>query len=128
MLQTVLKGTPSGDRDPGLPMHCKDPDGFSWWLLTHLAQIGMHNRNGTAQQEVDQHKLLSHDELLFVLIMNIILVSLLLFQKQLEDNWNFVMGLLKSSCDPKVIKIILHIQMYFVFIWLICLFVLSVNK
>ncbi|XP_016131162.1 protein MMS22-like [Sinocyclocheilus grahami] len=72
LLQTVLEGTPSGDRDPGLPLHCKDPDGFTWWLLTHLAQIGMHNRNGTAQQE-----------------------------KQLEDNWSFVMGLLKSSCDPK---------------------------
>uniref|UniRef100_A0A673KNI5 Protein MMS22-like n=1 Tax=Sinocyclocheilus rhinocerous TaxID=307959 RepID=A0A673KNI5_9TELE len=72
LLQTVLEGTPSGDRDPGLPMHCNDPDGFTWWLLTHLAQIGMHNRNGTAQQE-----------------------------KQLEDNWSFVMGLLKSSCDPK---------------------------
>ncbi|KTG45812.1 hypothetical protein cypCar_00002340 [Cyprinus carpio] len=72
LLQTVLKGTPSGGRDPGLPMHCKDSDGFTWWLITHLAQIGMHNRNGTAQQE-----------------------------KQLEDNWNFVMGLLKSSCDPK---------------------------
>uniref|UniRef100_A0A672LG13 Protein MMS22-like n=1 Tax=Sinocyclocheilus grahami TaxID=75366 RepID=A0A672LG13_SINGR len=44
--------------DPGLPMHCKDTEGFTWWLLTHLAQIGMHNQNGTAQQEVDQHKLL----------------------------------------------------------------------
>uniref|UniRef100_A0A672R0J6 Protein MMS22-like n=1 Tax=Sinocyclocheilus grahami TaxID=75366 RepID=A0A672R0J6_SINGR len=75
LLQTVLEGTPSGDRDPGLPLHCKDPDGFTWWLLTHLAQIGMHNRNGT---------------ILFILIMNITL-----------DNWSFVMGLLKSSCDPK---------------------------
>ncbi|XP_077072871.1 protein MMS22-like isoform X2 [Siphateles boraxobius] len=72
LLQTVLKGTPPGDRDPGLPMHCKDPEGFSWWLLTHLAQIGMHNRNGTVQQE-----------------------------KQLEDNWSFVIGLLKSTCDSK---------------------------
>ncbi|XP_016357896.1 protein MMS22-like [Sinocyclocheilus anshuiensis] len=72
LLQTVLKGTPSGDPDPGLPMHYKDPEGFTWWLLTHLAQIRMHNQNGTAQQE-----------------------------KQLEDNWSFVMGLLKSSCDPK---------------------------
>ncbi len=106
-------------------MHCKDPDGFTWWLLTHLAQIGMHNRNGTAQQEVDQHKLVSHDE---ILLMNITLVSLLPFQKQLEDNWCFVMGLLKSSCDPKVIKIIMHILECYVFIWLICLFVLSVYE
>uniref|UniRef100_A0A673KPP1 Protein MMS22-like n=1 Tax=Sinocyclocheilus rhinocerous TaxID=307959 RepID=A0A673KPP1_9TELE len=73
-----------------LPMHCNDPDGFTWWLLTHLAQIGMHNRNGTAQQEVDQHKLVSHYEILFILIMNITLVSLLPFQKQLEDNWMIV--------------------------------------
>jgi len=56
--------------------------------------------------------------------MNIIMVSLL-FQKQLEDNWSFVIGLLKSSCDPKVITIMLRITVYYVFIWLICSFIWS---
>ncbi|TRY84629.1 hypothetical protein DNTS_001352, partial [Danionella cerebrum] len=71
-LQTVLEGTPSGDGNPGLLVHCKDAEGFSWWLLTHLAQIGMHNRNGNALQD-----------------------------NQLDDDWSFVIGLLRSSCDPK---------------------------
>ncbi|KAL6467435.1 hypothetical protein MHYP_G00231120 [Metynnis hypsauchen] len=72
LLQAVLKGAPPGDRDPGLPANCKDPLGFTWWLITHLAQLGMYNRNGTLQSE-----------------------------KQLEDNWSFVLELLKSSCDMK---------------------------
>uniref|UniRef100_A0AAR2KNC9 Protein MMS22-like n=1 Tax=Pygocentrus nattereri TaxID=42514 RepID=A0AAR2KNC9_PYGNA len=73
LLQVVLKGVLPGDRDPGLPANCKDPLGFTWWLITHLAQLGMYNRNGTLQNE-----------------------------KQLEDNWSFVLELLKSSCDMKV--------------------------
>uniref|UniRef100_A0AAR2LE22 Protein MMS22-like n=1 Tax=Pygocentrus nattereri TaxID=42514 RepID=A0AAR2LE22_PYGNA len=72
LLQVVLKGVLPGDRDPGLPANCKDPLGFTWWLITHLAQLGMYNRNGTLQNE-----------------------------KQLEDNWSFVLELLKSSCDMK---------------------------
>ncbi|XP_072524887.1 protein MMS22-like [Salminus brasiliensis] len=70
LLQAVLKGVPSGDT--GLPAHCKDPLGFTWWFLTHIAQLGMHSRNGSLQSE-----------------------------KQLEDNWSFALELLKSSCDVK---------------------------
>ncbi|XP_007231008.3 protein MMS22-like [Astyanax mexicanus] len=70
LLQAVLKGAPSGDT--GLPTHCKDPLGFTWWFLTHIAQLGMHSRNGSLQSE-----------------------------KQMEDNWSFVLELLKSSCDLK---------------------------
>uniref|UniRef100_A0A8B9LST2 Protein MMS22-like n=1 Tax=Astyanax mexicanus TaxID=7994 RepID=A0A8B9LST2_ASTMX len=55
-----------------LPAHCKDPLGFTWWFLTHIAQLGMHSRNGSLQSE-----------------------------KQMEDNWSFVLELLKSSCDLK---------------------------
>ncbi|XP_052002169.1 protein MMS22-like [Xyrauchen texanus] len=94
LLQTILKAAPSGDRDPRLPMHCKDPEGFTWWLLTHLAQLGMHNRNGNVQQ-----------------------------QKQLEDNWRFVIELLKSSCDPKKsiqeeqIRMVVHCCLSLSLIW-----------
>uniref|UniRef100_A0A673KNM9 Protein MMS22-like n=1 Tax=Sinocyclocheilus rhinocerous TaxID=307959 RepID=A0A673KNM9_9TELE len=83
LLQTVLEGTPSGDRDPGLPMHCNDPDGFTWWLLTHLAQIGI----------------------------------LLPFQKQLEDNWSFVMGLLKSTAQEEQIRVIVHCCLSLSLMW-----------
>lgn len=94
LLQTVLKGVPSGDRDPGLPGHCKDPEGFTWWLLTHLAQLGMHNRNGVIQQE-----------------------------KQLEDNWAFAIELLKSSCDSKratqeeQVRMVVHCCLSLSLIW-----------
>uniref|UniRef100_A0A4W4F668 Protein MMS22-like n=1 Tax=Electrophorus electricus TaxID=8005 RepID=A0A4W4F668_ELEEL len=72
LLQSVLKGVQVGGRDLRLPAHCKDVLGFAWWLLTHLAQLGMYSCNGTLHNE-----------------------------KQLEDNWSFVSELLKSSCDVK---------------------------
>ncbi|KAI4874982.1 hypothetical protein NFI96_026620 [Prochilodus magdalenae] len=72
LLQAVLKRAPTGERDPGVAAHCKDTLGFTWWLITHLAQLGMYSRNGLLQTE-----------------------------KQLEDNWSFVLELLKSSCDVK---------------------------
>ncbi|XP_017351933.2 protein MMS22-like isoform X2 [Ictalurus punctatus] len=67
LLDSILKGAPSG-----VAAHCKDVLGFTWWLITHLAQLGMYNRNGVLQNE-----------------------------KQLDDNWSFVCNLLKSSCDVK---------------------------
>ncbi|XP_066508623.1 protein MMS22-like [Hoplias malabaricus] len=71
LLKTLLKGAPADERDPSLQAHCKDPLGFAWWLITHLAQLGMYSRNGSIEK------------------------------KQLEDNWSFVLELLKSSCDVK---------------------------
>uniref|UniRef100_A0A8B9LUJ9 Protein MMS22-like n=1 Tax=Astyanax mexicanus TaxID=7994 RepID=A0A8B9LUJ9_ASTMX len=79
LLQAVLKGAPSGDT--GLPAHCKDPLGFTWWFLTHIAQLGMHSRNGSLQSE-----------------------------KQMEDNWSFVLELLKSSCDLKEEQVRMHVH------------------
>ncbi|MCI4390597.1 hypothetical protein PGIGA_G00124370 [Pangasianodon gigas] len=67
LLDSILKGAPSG-----VATHCKDTLGFTWWLIAHLAQLGMCNRNGVLQSE-----------------------------KQLDDNWSFVCDLLKSSCDVK---------------------------
>ncbi|KAF7692774.1 protein MMS22-like [Silurus meridionalis] len=67
LLDSNLKGSLSG-----VAVHCKDMHGFTWWMITHLAQLGMWNRNGVLQNE-----------------------------KQLDDNWSFVCNLLKSSCDVK---------------------------
>ncbi|XP_026998662.2 protein MMS22-like [Tachysurus fulvidraco] len=67
LLSSILKGAPSG-----VATHCKDVLGFTWWLITHLAQLGTCNHNGVLQNE-----------------------------KQLQDNWSFVCVLLKSSCDAK---------------------------
>ncbi|XP_030640861.1 protein MMS22-like [Chanos chanos] len=72
LLQRVLKEAPTAERRSELPTHCKDPLGFTWWLITQLAELGQYGRNGTVQN-----------------------------QKQLEDNWSFVTELLKSTCDPK---------------------------
>lgn len=47
LLDSILKGAPSG-----VATHCKDVLGFTWWLITHLAQLGMYNRNGVLQNEV----------------------------------------------------------------------------
>ncbi|XP_076135532.1 protein MMS22-like [Alosa pseudoharengus] len=72
LLQSLLKGTPAGEQR--LPSTCKDPLGFTWWLVTHLAQVGQYSRNGSLHTEK---------------------------QFQLEHNWSFVCELLKSTCDPK---------------------------
>ncbi|KAM4580484.1 protein MMS22-like [Odontesthes bonariensis] len=72
LLRPLLSGKPAAEHFSGLPTHCKDPLGFTWWLITHLAMLGQYSRNGTVQNE-----------------------------KQLEDNWTFVEGLLKVTCNPK---------------------------
>ncbi|XP_064412327.1 protein MMS22-like [Latimeria chalumnae] len=58
----------------GDSVHCKDPLGFSWWAVTHLAMLYQFSRNGIAMDK---------------------------FQKQLEGNWNFVEKMLKRSCDSQ---------------------------
>ncbi|KAM4633337.1 protein MMS22-like [Polymixia lowei] len=72
LLRPLVSGKPAAEQYSGLPAHCKDPLGFTWWLVTHLAELGQYSRNGTFQNE-----------------------------KQQEDNWSFVEELLKSTCNPK---------------------------
>ncbi|XP_042565150.1 protein MMS22-like [Clupea harengus] len=72
LLQNLLKGAPAAGQR--LPSVGKDPLGFTWWLVTHLAQLGQYSRNGSLHTEK---------------------------QFQLEHNWSFVCELLKSTCDPK---------------------------
>ncbi|XP_042281005.1 protein MMS22-like isoform X1 [Thunnus maccoyii] len=72
LLRSLVSGKPAAEKFSGLPKHCKDPLGFTWWLVTHLAMLGQYGRNGTIQNE-----------------------------KHLEDNWTFVEELLKLTCNPK---------------------------
>uniref|UniRef100_A0AAY4AHK6 Protein MMS22-like n=1 Tax=Denticeps clupeoides TaxID=299321 RepID=A0AAY4AHK6_9TELE len=67
LLQDLVKGEAPGKQQ--LPTTCKDPVGFTWWLVTHLAELGQYNRSGALQSE-----------------------------NQLEDNWSFIGELLKKSC------------------------------
>ncbi|KAF0045011.1 hypothetical protein F2P81_001540 [Scophthalmus maximus] len=72
LLRPLVSGKPAAEHFGGLPTHCKDPLGFTWWLLTHLAMLGQYSRNGTFQNE-----------------------------KYLDNNWAFVEELLKLTCNPK---------------------------
>ncbi|XP_047216996.1 protein MMS22-like [Girardinichthys multiradiatus] len=72
LLKPLVTRQPPSEHLGGLPTHCKDPLGFTWWLLTHLAMLGQYSRNGTVQNE-----------------------------KHFGDNWTFVEGLLKMTCNPK---------------------------
>uniref|UniRef100_A0A674EEM6 Protein MMS22-like n=1 Tax=Salmo trutta TaxID=8032 RepID=A0A674EEM6_SALTR len=65
LLRSLISGQPVAEEYGVLPTHCKDPLGFTWWLVTHLAELGQYSRNGAFQNE-----------------------------KQLEDNWSFVGELL----------------------------------
>nr|XP_046256246.1 protein MMS22-like [Scatophagus argus]XP_046256247.1 protein MMS22-like [Scatophagus argus]XP_046256248.1 protein MMS22-like [Scatophagus argus] len=73
LLKPLVSGKPSAEQFSGLPTHCKDPHGFTWWLVTHLAILGQYSRNGTLQSE-----------------------------KHLGDNWTFVQELLKLTCKGGV--------------------------
>ncbi|KAK1894955.1 Protein MMS22-like [Dissostichus eleginoides] len=72
LLRPLVSGKPAAEQFSGLPTHCKDPLGFTWWLLTHVAMLGQYSRSGTHQHE-----------------------------KHLGENWTFVEELLKLSCNPK---------------------------
>ncbi|XP_034729910.1 protein MMS22-like [Etheostoma cragini] len=74
LLRPLVSGKPAAEQFSGLPAHCKDPLGFTWWLLTHVAILGQYSRNGTVHYES---------------------------QKHLGDNWTFVEELLKLTCNPK---------------------------
>lgn len=61
LLRPLVSGKPAAEQFNGLPTHCKDPLGFAWWLVTHLAMLGQYSRNGTIQQEVrDNREMLSN--------------------------------------------------------------------
>ncbi|KAL4657459.1 protein MMS22-like [Arapaima gigas] len=70
-MNALLRMVLSGKLEGGLPAHCKDPLGFTWWLVTHLAELGQSSSNGTHQDE------------------------------KLKDNWSFIGELLKSTCSPQ---------------------------
>uniref|UniRef100_A0A3B4XC21 Protein MMS22-like n=1 Tax=Seriola lalandi dorsalis TaxID=1841481 RepID=A0A3B4XC21_SERLL len=52
LLRPLVSGKPAAEQFSGLPTHCKDPLGFTWWLVTHLAMLGQYSRNGLVQNEV----------------------------------------------------------------------------
>ncbi|XP_077431959.1 protein MMS22-like [Vanacampus margaritifer] len=72
LLRPLVSGQPATEQFSGLPTHCKDPLGFTWWLLTHLAMSGQCSPNGVIQDEAS-----------------------------LDDNWAFVEELLKLTCKPQ---------------------------
>ncbi|XP_033873694.3 protein MMS22-like [Acipenser ruthenus] len=69
LLRILLEGTHVDKTRQHFTAHCKDPLGFSWWLVTHLAELYQYSRNGAVEG------------------------------KKVEDNWSFVEELLKRSCD-----------------------------
>uniref|UniRef100_A0A674NIX5 Protein MMS22-like n=1 Tax=Takifugu rubripes TaxID=31033 RepID=A0A674NIX5_TAKRU len=72
LLRPLVSGKPAPEQFRGLPTHCNDLLGFTWWLVTHVSMLSQYNRNGTPQTE-----------------------------KNVGDNWNFVEELLKLTCNPK---------------------------
>ncbi|KAM7420238.1 hypothetical protein PAMA_014778 [Pampus argenteus] len=72
LLRPLFTGKPAAEQFSGISKHCKDPLGFTWWLVTHLTMLGQYSHNGTIQNE-----------------------------KHLEDNWSLVEELLKLTCNPK---------------------------
>nr|XP_015210975.1 PREDICTED: protein MMS22-like isoform X2 [Lepisosteus oculatus] len=82
LLRILLKGASPDTLKEYFPSHCKDPLGFSWWLVTHLAELSQYSQNGAIER------------------------------KKLEDNWSFVEELLKCSCDTQVNILEEQLRMY----------------
>uniref|UniRef100_A0A669EY28 Protein MMS22-like n=1 Tax=Oreochromis niloticus TaxID=8128 RepID=A0A669EY28_ORENI len=74
LLRPLVLGKPAAEQFSGLPTHCKDPLGFTWWLVTHLSMLGQYSRSGTVVQN----------------------------EKNLGDNWTFVDELLKLTSEEQV--------------------------
>uniref|UniRef100_A0AAV2MB92 Protein MMS22-like N-terminal domain-containing protein n=1 Tax=Knipowitschia caucasica TaxID=637954 RepID=A0AAV2MB92_KNICA len=51
LLRPLVCGKPAPEQFSGMPTHCKDPLGFTWWLVTHIAILGKYNRSGAIQAE-----------------------------------------------------------------------------
>ncbi|XP_078068762.1 protein MMS22-like isoform X3 [Mustelus asterias] len=62
---------------------CKDPQGFVWWLVTHLAMLYVFDRNGITQGK-----------------------------KQTESNWSFTEELLKLSSNNQTGVLEEHLRMH----------------
>ncbi|CAJ1061947.1 protein MMS22-like isoform X1 [Xyrichtys novacula] len=73
LLRPLVSGKPAAEQFSGLPTHCKDPLGFTWWLVTHLAMLGQYNRNGTLLRSKEENSL--------------------------GDNWTLTEELLKLTCN-----------------------------
>ncbi|XP_068178886.1 protein MMS22-like [Antennarius striatus] len=74
LLRPLVLRMPAAEQFTGLPTHCMDPLGFTWWLVSHLSVLGQYCRNGTLDTESQSH---------------------------LGDNWTFVEELLRLTCNPK---------------------------
>lgn len=62
LLRPLVLGKPAAEQFSGLPAHCKDPLGFTWWLVTHLATLGQYSHNGTIQNEVREIQIIKNDK------------------------------------------------------------------
>ncbi|KAK7886485.1 hypothetical protein WMY93_026106 [Mugilogobius chulae] len=71
ILRPLVSGKPASEQLTGIPTHCKDLLGFTWWLVTHIAVLGQYTCSGTIQTE------------------------------QIIDNWILIEELLKITCNPK---------------------------
>ncbi|RXM27868.1 Protein MMS22-like [Acipenser ruthenus] len=49
LLRILLEGTHVDKTRQHFTAHCKDPLGFSWWLVTHLAELYQYSRNGAVE-------------------------------------------------------------------------------
>ncbi|XP_072355683.1 protein MMS22-like isoform X2 [Scyliorhinus torazame] len=63
--------------------HCKDPQGFIWWLVTHLTMLYVFDRNGITQEK-----------------------------KQIGSNWSFMEELLKRSSNNQTGVLEEHLRMH----------------
>ncbi|XP_038655473.1 protein MMS22-like [Scyliorhinus canicula] len=63
--------------------HCKDPQGFIWWLVTHLTMLYTFDRNGITQEK-----------------------------KQIGSNWSFMEELLKRSSNNQTVVLEEHLRMH----------------
>uniref|UniRef100_H3BZR6 Protein MMS22-like n=1 Tax=Tetraodon nigroviridis TaxID=99883 RepID=H3BZR6_TETNG len=52
LLRPLVSEKPAAEQLRGLPAQCKDPLGFTWWLVIHVSMLGQYNRNGTPQTEL----------------------------------------------------------------------------
>lgn len=59
LLRPLVSEKPAAEQLRGLPAQCKDPLGFTWWLVIHVSMLGQYNRNGTPQTEVRNTILIS---------------------------------------------------------------------
>ncbi|XP_004710990.1 protein MMS22-like [Echinops telfairi] len=72
LLKTLFEKSSNPKRH--LPIiQCRDPLGFSWWIITHVASLYQFDRHGVSDE-----------------------------MRQLESNWNFVEELLRKSISVQV--------------------------